>query len=192
VFLSSGRHVSVKSHRLDGGSITLVLPDGGEITFDQSLVTSIAPDEVPYPEPATEPPATAAAAAVPAVPYADLIDATAARHGVDPQLVRAVIQVESAYQPSARSRKGAMGLMQLMPHTARQYAVKNPYDPTANIEAGIRHLKTLLQRFELSVALAAYNAGIGAVERFGGIPPYQETREYVSRVLGLMRSHRPT
>jgi soluble lytic murein transglycosylase-like protein len=184
--------VSVKSHRLDGGSITLVLPDGGEITFDQSLVTSIAPDEVPYPEPATEPPATAAVAAVPAVPYAGLIDATAARHGVDPQLVRAVIQVESAYQPSARSRKGAMGLMQLMPHTARQYAVKNPYDPTANIEAGIRHLKTLLQRFELSVALAAYNAGIGAVERFGGIPPYQETREYVSRVLGLMRSHRPT
>ena len=85
-----------------------------------------------------------------------------------------------------------MGLMQLMPYTARQYAVKNPYDPTANIEAGIRHLKTLLQRFELSVALAAYNAGIGAVERFGGIPPYQETREYVSRVLGLMRSHRPT
>jgi soluble lytic murein transglycosylase-like protein len=182
--------VSVKSHRLDGGSITLVLRDGGEITFDQSLVTSIVPDEVPDPEPATEAPATAAA--VPTVPYADLIDATAARHGVDPQLVRAVIQVESAYQASARSRKGAMGLMQLMPRTARQYAVRNPYDPTANIEAGIRHLKTLLQRFELSVALAAYNAGVGAVERFGGIPPYQETRKYVSRVLGLLRSHRPS
>ena len=126
-----------------------------------------------------------------APPYADLIDTMAVRHGVDPQLVRAVIEVESAYQPNARSRKGAMGLMQLMPRTARQYAVKNPYDPKANVEAGIKHLKSLLQRFELSIALAAYNAGVAAVERFGGIPPYEETREYVTRVLGLLRSYQP-
>ena len=190
-FLSNGRHLSVKSYRLEGERVILVLRDGGEITCDQSLVASIAPDEVPYPEPAQATETASTTTVLPSVPYADLIDTIATRHGVDPQLVRAVIQVESAYQLSARSRKGAMGLMQLMPQTARQYAVKNPYDPKANIEAGIKHLKSLLLRFELSVALAAYNAGVSAVERFGGIPPYRETREYVSRVLGLLRSRQP-
>jgi soluble lytic murein transglycosylase-like protein len=76
--------------------------------------------------------------------------------------------------------------MQLMPATARQYAVADPFDPKANIEAGIRHLKTLLDRFELSIALAAYNAGEAAVRRFGGMPPYRETREYVAQVLSLL------
>ena len=79
-----------------------------------------------------------------------------------------------------------MGLMQLMPATARQYAVRNPYDPAANIEAGIKHLKSLLARFPPALALAAYNAGDAAVERFGGIPPYAETRSYVSRILRLV------
>jgi soluble lytic murein transglycosylase-like protein len=79
-----------------------------------------------------------------------------------------------------------MGLMQLMPATARQYAVTDPYDPAANIEAGIKHLKSLLKRFPETLALAAYNAGDAAVERFGGIPPYAETRNYVSRVLQLL------
>jgi hypothetical protein len=192
VFLSNGRHLSVKSHRFEGTSIVLVLRDGGEIITDQSLVTAITPDEVPYPEPPIQQAAVAAEPPVLAsVPYGDVIDSAAVRHGVDPELVRAVIQVESAYQPRARSQKGAMGLMQLMPETARQYAVKNPYDPTANIEAGVKHLKALLSRFELSLALAAYNAGIAAVERYGGIPPYHETQDYVSRVLGLLRSRQP-
>jgi soluble lytic murein transglycosylase-like protein len=79
-----------------------------------------------------------------------------------------------------------MGLMQLMPATARQYSVRNPYDPKANLEAGIRHLASLLGRFEVTVALAAYNAGEGAVKRFGGVPPYRETREYVQRILALV------
>ena len=191
IFLSNGRNLSVKAHRIEGNSIVLVFQDGGEITCAQSLVASIAPDEMPDAVPPievaiTEPPV----APLSGVPYADLIDTMATRHGVDPHLVRAVIQVESGYQPRARSSKGAMGLMQLMPRTARQYAVRNPYDPTANIEAGIRHLKVLLDRFELSVALAAYNAGETAVERFGGIPPYQETRNYVSRILDILRSQR--
>jgi soluble lytic murein transglycosylase-like protein len=99
--------------------------------------------------------------------------------------VRAVIQVESGYQERARSPKGAMGLMQLMPDTAKQYAVANPYDPTSNIEAGIKHLRSLLDRFPVSLALAAYNAGEAAIERFRGVPPYQETRDYVSRILQL-------
>ena len=97
-----------------------------------------------------------------------------------------VISVESNFERHARSRKGAMGLMQLMPTTARQYAVGDPYDPRSNIEAGARHLRVLLDRFDVSLALAAYNAGEGAVLRFGGIPPYPETREYVRRILRLV------
>ena len=92
-------------------------------------------------------------------------------------VVRAVIKVESNYQERARSNKGAMGLMQLMPETARRYAVADPYEPRANIEAGIKHLRSLLDRFELPLALAAYNAGEAAVLRFGGIPPVSRNAE---------------
>ena len=98
---------------------------------------------------------------------------------------RAVISVESAYRPRARSRKGARGLMQLMPATARQYGVRNAYKESANLEAGVRHLKTLLDRFAVREAVAAYNAGEAAVRRFGGVPPFRETRAYVERVLSL-------
>jgi soluble lytic murein transglycosylase-like protein len=122
---------------------------------------------------------------VDAAPYDALIDKVAARHGVPARLVRAVIAVESAGQPQARSAKGAMGLMQLMPQTARQYTVANPYDPATNIEAGVQHLRNLLDRFPLAEALAAYNAGEAAVQRFGGIPPFPETERYVSRILRL-------
>jgi soluble lytic murein transglycosylase-like protein len=116
-------------------------------------------------------------------PYADAINRVSAREGIDPRLVRAVIRVESAYQPNARSPKGAMGLMQLMPDTARLYDLVNPYDPVANIEAGVRHLKSLLTRLPVHLALAAYNAGEAAVQRYNGIPPYRETQDYVARVL---------
>jgi soluble lytic murein transglycosylase-like protein len=115
-----------------------------------------------------------------------LIEQFSAEHGVDPTLVRAVIQVESDYQPRARSSKGAMGLMQLMPETARRYAVRDPYDPASNIRAGVTHLKALLDRLPLNLALAAYNAGEVSVRRFGGVPPYVETRTYISRVLALV------
>jgi soluble lytic murein transglycosylase-like protein len=135
--------------------------------------------------------AAEAVLAVGPVPYGEIIDSAASTHGVDPVLVRAVIQVESAYKPRARSRKGAMGLMQLMPGTARQYAVRDPYDPKSNIEAGVRHLRTLLDRFEVGLALAAYNAGEAAVLKFQGIPPFRETRDYVTRVLSLARVTRP-
>jgi soluble lytic murein transglycosylase-like protein len=102
---------------------------------------------------------------------------------VDVRLVHAVIEAESNYQPRARSPKGAKGLMQLMPATARQYAVRDPYDPRANIDAGVRHLKDLLGRFDLGLALAAYNAGEGTVRRHGGLPPFAETQRYVARIL---------
>jgi soluble lytic murein transglycosylase-like protein len=188
VFFATGRTMSVKGHRTDGDSLVLTLRSGGEIVCEASTIARIAPDEVPYPEP--EPPAPVVApiqAEATAVPYSEIIDKVAAEQGVNAKLVKALVQVESAYQPRARSPKGAMGLMQLMPATARQYSVADPYDPAANIEAGIKHLKSLLQRFPKSVALAlaAYNAGEGAVTRFNGIPPYAETRNYVSRILSL-------
>jgi hypothetical protein len=186
VFLNTGRTLTVRSHRLEGDRLVLSLVDGGEVTCDPSMVARIAPDEVPIRERA---PSQDAAEPDPAVPYAEMIDRSAAREGVDPRLVRAVIQVESAYQSRARSRKGAAGLMQLMPETSRRYAVSNPYDPGSNISAGIKHLRTLLDRYDqLPLALAAYNAGEAAVERFGGIPPFPETQNYVRQILRLLGS----
>jgi hypothetical protein len=182
VFLASGRTLTVQSHRFDGDLVVLKLRGGGQIVCAASSVDRIAPDDVVRPEP------TAGGAVEPLrpVPYGAIIDEAANRVGVDPRLVRAVIQVESAFQASARSRKGAMGLMQLMPETARRFAVADPYDPGSNVDAGVRHLKTLLERFELSLALAAYNAGEAAVERFRGIPPYAETQSYVRQVLQIL------
>lgn len=190
VFLSSGRSVSVKGHRIDGDVIILSLRTGGEVRCDRTLIDKILPDEVPYPEPvsvvpAGEPQFPANGAVMEATPYGEIISAVSEAHGVDPLLVRALIQVESNYQARARSRKGAMGLMQLMPSTARVYKVRNPFDPRANIEAGIKHLKSLIDRFGVELGLAAYNAGEGAVTRFNGIPPYRETRNYVARILSL-------
>ncbi len=121
-----------------------------------------------------------------AKPYADLVASASARHGVDARLVHALIEVESGYRANAHSAKGAMGLMQLMPATAARYAVGNPFDPSANIDAGTRHLKTLLEEFGTRGALAAYNAGESTVRRFRGIPPYPETRRFVSRVLKIV------
>lgn len=116
------------------------------------------------------------------------IEEAAARHHVDPNLVRALIKVESNFNPHAVSRKGAMGLMQLMPATARRYDVRNPFDAAQNVDAGVRHLKGLLENFggDVRLTLAAYNAGEGAVMRSRGIPPYTETRNYVKRITGLM------
>lgn len=114
-----------------------------------------------------------------------MITSAATRHGISGRLVEAIIAVESAFNPRAVSRKGAMGLMQLMPKTARRYAVRNPFDPLQNIQGGIRFFRDLLHRFhgDLRLALAAYNAGEKAVVAYDGIPPYQETREYVKKVL---------
>ena len=118
---------------------------------------------------------------------AELIQAFAAEHDVDPALIEAVIQVESNFNRKAVSRKGAQGLMQLMPSTIWRLSVGDAYDPHENIGAGVRYLRRLLDRFQgdLTLALAAYNAGENAVLRYKGVPPYQETRDYVAKVLSL-------
>jgi len=127
----------------------------------------------------------------PHTPYGDLIYKAARRHAVNPQVVAAVIQAESDFQPGAKSRAGACGLMQLLPETARRFGLMKKRDlfkPAKNIEAGVRYLRWLTERFgdDLSRVVAAYNAGEGAVDRFGGVPPFSETLGYVRRIYGTL------
>lgn len=123
--------------------------------------------------------------------FEHLINSSAAKYGVSVALVKAVIQAESGYNPNAVSRAGASGLMQLMPGTAKSLNVSNSFDPKQNVDGGVRYLRFLLDTFkgDVSLALAAYNAGLSKVARYGGIPPYQETRNYVSRVLSTMQAN---
>lgn len=117
----------------------------------------------------------------------ELVERLSMEHGVDFKLVDALVTVESGYNPSAVSHKGALGLMQLMPDTARRLDISDPFDPEENVRGGVRELDRLIGRYSgnLQLALAAYNAGEGAVERHRGIPPYRETRDYVARVMSL-------
>lgn len=209
VVFKNGRTMSAKSHQFVGDMATLQLRDGGQVTFPASIIERIDQDEVPYPEEQGAQRAQGAPgangarsaegersaegaqsaeqviteAALAARPFADLISTVAAAHDVDVRLVHAVIEQESNYQARARSKKGARGLMQLMPATARQYGVRNSFDPKANLDAGVRHLKSLMSRLDLPMALAAYNAGEGTVQRYGGLPPYPETLVYVRNIL---------
>ena len=119
--------------------------------------------------------------------FAHIIRAAAERHGVDTRLVEAIVQTESAGNPTAVSPKGARGLMQLMPERAAELGVRDSFDPTQNVDGGVRHMRDLLQRFggDVTLALAAYNAGEAAVRSYGGVPPFAETREYVRRVWAM-------
>jgi hypothetical protein len=196
VFFNNGRNMSIESHRADGDTVVMQMRGGGEMTMDASLIASIEPDEVPHPAPASvakeldvPPPPPVPAVRIEPPPRLDrIIDKVAKEQGVDASLVKAVIQVESGFEPRARSSAGAVGLMQVMPQTAKQYGVtgRRLYDPRANVEAGIKHLKSLMDHLPLHLALAAYNAGEGAVQRFQGVPPYPETQKYVSTILALL------
>lgn len=137
-------------------------------------------------------PASTSAGAQQGVQYAPLIEAAAARNGVDPAVLHGLIQQESDFDPSSTSSAGAEGLTQLMPSTAASLGVSDPLDPAQSIEGGARYLGEMLRRFGGNVeeALAAYNAGPGAVEQYGGIPPYSETQQYVSKVLGYASEYR--
>ncbi|MDX1503397.1 MAG: lytic transglycosylase domain-containing protein [Thermoanaerobaculia bacterium] len=150
------------------------LPDGTRVIHNRGAV----------PRPQPPPPAERAD-----VDVRQVVEASARRHRLDPKLVDAVIRVESAYDPSALSRKGAMGLMQLMPETARELAIEDPWDATQNIAGGTAYLRLMLDRFgeDLELSLAAYNAGPSAVAAYRGIPPFPETRQYVRRVMAAYR-----
>jgi len=124
--------------------------------------------------------------------YDSLIETTARRLSLDPMLIKSVMHAESGFNPNAVSRKGASGLMQLMPATARRYGVSSLFDPRQNVMGGARYLSFLLERFDhdLELALAGYNAGENAVDAHGGVPPYEETRHYVKKVIRLYRHYR--
>jgi len=155
----------LSDRKLDDGAVTYLVPEASGIR----ATTPVAEESVRE-------------------QFEPLIREHAARHALRVELVRAVIQVESGYNPRARSPKGAMGLMQLMPATARQLGVRNAYDPAENIGGGCAYLRQLLDRYHGNeeLALAAYNAGSDAVDRHGNaVPPYQETRDYVNKVTRL-------
>lgn len=198
VVFKNGRTMSVKACRIDAETATMVLREGGQATFPSSIVARVDPDEVPFDSPDARDDAHGPLAqgeplkvSVPLVsdevlaarPFADLISTVAAAHHLDARLVHAVIEQESNYQARARSKTGARGLMQLMPGTARQYGVRNSYDPKTNLDAGVRHLADLMSRLDLPMALAAYNAGEGTIKRYGGLPPFPETQTYVRNIL---------
>lgn len=181
--LEGGKRMKIASYTVEGSSLRVLLNEKAEMVIPVDWVKSIRfdPDPEPQPEQLAEVP-------LPDVEYAEMIVAAARKHDVDWKLVAAVMQTESNFNPRAVSPKGAQGLMQLMPATARLYKVSDPYDPEQNIDAGVRYLKMLVGRYKgkLELALAAYNSGQQNVDRFGGIPPFTETRNYVKRVLRLL------
>jgi len=196
VRLTSGRVIQVETCRFDGDFVVLGMPGGGEVRAPKSLVVELLPDEVPYAKAfALEALKTSVVATSPQMAESAiraLVGQVATRVGVDLKLAHAIVSVESNYDPRAVSSKGAMGLMQIMPVVVQAYAVDDPYDPAKNLEAGMKHLRGLLDRFGVStsglrLALAAYNAGETAVARYGGVPPYRETQDYVRKVLALLR-----
>jgi soluble lytic murein transglycosylase-like protein len=178
--LRSGQRLHITAWQNLGDTVRLDLP-GGSVTISADQLAGIEPEEV-FGESAQR---------QPDVPYSAQISDAAATYGLDPALISSVIAVESNFEPRAVSKKSAMGLMQLLPETAAQMAVPNPFDPVQNIQGGSRYLKLLLDRYgqNLPLALAAYNAGPKRVDLYRGVPPFAETRTYVNRVLENLRNH---
>jgi soluble lytic murein transglycosylase-like protein len=181
--LSNGQTLKVTARRVDGERIYLSLKGGGEVGILPTEVRGFVPDEV-----IDEVLAPVAAG----TDIRAIAIATARRHGLDPNLVLAVVSVESGFQADAVSHKGAQGLMQLMPATARDLGVADALDPAQNLDGGTRYLRMLVAQYggDLGKALAAYNAGPGAVKRHGGVPPYRETHHYIDRVLRAARAEK--
>jgi len=173
--LRSGGRLHVSGYALEGDSVRLTIQGGSVLVAADDLI-SVEPEDV-FPTP---PPVDIDFGAR----YAKLIHAAAQKHGVEEKLIASVIATESNFDAKAVSRKNALGLMQLLPKTAARYAVTNIFDPAQNIDAGTHYLKDLLERYHgsLAFALAAYNAGPETVDRYGGVPPFPETRNYVRQI----------
>jgi hypothetical protein len=183
--LRSGERLHITGYETVGDHVRLSMP-GGTLELPADALVCVEPVDVfqAIPEPSKE--ATA--------PYDNFIHEAAVKHGVDEKLIRRVIAAESNFNPKAVSRKQAQGLMQLMPQTATQYSVGNVFDPAQNIDGGTRYLKDLLQKYSgnVALALAAYNAGPELVQRYGGVPPFAETRKYVKKITSELAKASPT
>lgn len=186
VWFVDGRTLVVESIELDDEFATLRLAGGSHLVVPAARIERF---HMSAPAVAVAPPIARSVAETwnsLAGPYAEMIRGAAQRHGLDPVLLTAIAAVESGFDPQAVSHKGAEGLLQLMPETARRFGVVNSFDPGQNVEGAARYFQWLLTRFsgDEQLALAGYNAGEGAVDRYQGIPPFPETKSYVVQVLG--------
>ena len=201
VLLVGGGVLKVDDFHREGDRIKLLLPSGGTLSLSLLRIDRILADELER-EDGIELLGAGVDIAfspdhlVPETPYGELIFLAAERHAINPQLIAAMVRTESAFDPRAVSVKGASGLLQLMPATARRFGVAADqiFDPEANLDAGVRYIRWLSERFEgnLALVLAGYNAGEATVERYSGVPPYAETREYLRRIYSLMGVDLPT
>jgi Transglycosylase SLT domain len=183
--LRSGVRLHITGYEASGDRVRLTV-EGGSVDVAASEIESIEPEDVFPSRPTVAP--------LPNGPYAQLIRSAAEKHGVDENLIHRIILVESNFNPKAVSRKSALGLMQLLPETAAHYSVRNVFDPAQNIDGGTRYIKDLLARYhgDLTLALAAYNAGPQMVQRYGGIPPFAETQNYVRRITTTLKCNPTT
>jgi soluble lytic murein transglycosylase-like protein len=191
--LASGTRMHIDRHEADGAKVRL-FHGTGFVELDSTIVRSYEAEEqvaeVPVPvQDAVAPEASVNGAVTAPLTPMELADAAADRYGLPPELVRSVMAAESGFQPQAISPKGAIGLMQLMPGTAQALGV-NPRDPAQNVDAGTRYLRDLLEKYNyrLRHALAAYNAGPQAVDKYNGVPPYRETINYIGRIEKKLRA----
>lgn len=183
--LASGARLRVDRHEQTGAKVRLFM-NGGSIEMDAAQISGFEQDEYVPPKSAAAPKAPAAKGQG-AADHRALVEAAAKKYGIDEKLLHSLVKAESGYRAGAVSPKGAIGLMQLMPQTAKSYGA-DPTDPAQNVETGTRYLAELLTKYDggLYRALAAYNAGPGAVAKYNGqIPPYAETQQYIRRVLRL-------
>jgi soluble lytic murein transglycosylase-like protein len=178
--LRSGVRLHITGYERAGDIVRLSM-DGGSVEVQASDLLSVEPEDHFAAQPAMAPADG---------PFGNLIRAAALKHGVDEKLITHLIEAESNFNPRAVSRKQAQGLMQLIPETAARYSVANIFDPAQNIDAGTHYLKDLLAKYRgnLSLALAAYNAGPDMVARYGGIPPFPETQKYVRQITSKLAS----
>ncbi|MEZ5331622.1 MAG: lytic transglycosylase domain-containing protein [Thermoanaerobaculia bacterium] len=194
VVLADGGVLRVTAYRAEGERMALDLASGGRLDLPIVKIARVVDDEiVPDPEPVADPDLPVVfdeSQGVPTTPFGELIFEAARHYSLNPELVAAVVRAESAFDPSAVSAKGARGLMQLMPATALRFGLPQEeiHDPRRNLDTGARYLAELAARYEreLPLVLAAYNAGEGTVARYGGVPPYRETREYIRRVYSFL------